>query len=696
MTALRFLGGIVLFAMAFGPLVFGSDVLRRSLVPDWSGLDGALADVVLVLSATVVVTEALGTVGWLRPVPVALALALVGVVGWLVAPRLRRSRSAAGPDTADPNRLPTWATAVSLGGIAVVVGSWLSRTVDALRHGMTTVDTLWYHLPIAVRWVQTGRTSGVQYFDSDPVTAFFPASSSLFHAIGFLFFRSDLMSTIVNLGWFALAIAASWSVGRAFGVGPASALGTALLMGTPGLVATQPGGAYDDVVGVALLLTAIALALHRRDEPRRLAHLVLIGLALGLCVGAKYTFVAPAVMVAVGLVVTSGRGRRLRATLALFVAACVTGSYWYVRNIAVVGNPLPSLAVHLGPVSLPSVKGLPTATVSKFLFNAGAWHDQMLPGLRLSLGPVWPVLIAFAFIGAVGAIVQRREPIVRMLGVVAVLSLVAYLFTPQYLVALGRPVFFGVNVRYASPGLVMGLVLLPIVLRRWATFVLSALAATVLVTQLDPTSWPTGIAWNTFAKPVTHGDALWAIALLAALVGGGLAVAALWRRAGRESTRRRRHAGRWAIVAAVALLGLLALAAVRGTYLTNRYVGIQTYPRLTSWLRGQHGLRILVGGTFMQDQYPLAGTDLSNWVQVAGVKTGRGNFRTVASCEDWARLLENGHYDVAVMLPSPLLAKWTAAQPDSRLVIHDRLGSSSAFYDVYRLAQPGRHRTCVT
>ena len=35
--------------------------------------------------------------------------------------------------------------------------------------------------------------------------------------------------------------------------------GVTALMVTPGLVATQPGGAYDDVVGMALLLSSLAL-----------------------------------------------------------------------------------------------------------------------------------------------------------------------------------------------------------------------------------------------------------------------------------------------------------------------------------------------------------------------------------------------------------------------------------------------------
>jgi hypothetical protein len=381
----------------------------------------------------------------------------------------------------------------------------------------------------------------------------------------------------------------------------------------------------------------------------------------------------------------------------LFVSALVTGAYWYVRNIVVVGNPLPSLTVHVGPVSLPTLKSsTPTSSVVHFLFDSRAWHGQMLPGLRLSLGPAWPALVALAFAGMIAAVSDRREPVVQMLGVVAALSFVAYLVTPQFLVALGRPIYFGVNVRYASPGLVMGLVLLPIALRRWVGWVTGGLAAVLLVTELDPTAWPTGFGWATFEARIGWGDALWAIALigLAALVSLG-AVAA-WRRAGREPTRVRRQGARWAVLGAVALLVLLALTGVRGEYLRNRYVGFSLYSSLTQWTRGEHRQRILVAGLFMQGQFPLAGADLTNSVQVAGVRIKGGGYRPARTCAEWVHMLEQGHYDVAVLLPAEHLVEWTETQPDARLVLRSHLGAnppSPYLYSVYRLdrSRTGRH-----
>lgn len=486
-------------------------------------------------------------------------------------------------------------------------------------------------------------------------------------------------------------------MGRPFGVAPITTVGVTLLLGTAGLVATQPGGAYDDIVGIALLLTAVAFALHRREQTRSTAHLAMIGLTLGLCVGAKYTFVIPAVALALGLVVTTERGRRLRASVAVLVSACVTGSYWYVRNMVVVGNPLPSLGLHLGPLTLPHVKGAgPTSTVASFLLDGQAWRANFLPGLRSSLGPAWPVLVALAFAGMLGAILDRREPVVRLLGVVAVVSFVGYLVTPQYLIAgFGRPYFFGVNVRYASPALVLGLALLPIAFRTRWRWVLGLLLATLVVTELDPTSWPTRFGWAVFADRIGDGDALWAVALL--IVAAGLAVAGiwLWRRAGRAHTRAGRRAVRWGVVAAVPLVILVALLGTHDEYLKNRYVGALPFPQVDAWVRDQHRVRIAVAGLFMQDQYPLVGADLSNLVQYVGIKTSGGGFRSPRSCDEWVHMLEEGRYEYVVVAPAPNLAAWTASQPDSRVVMSQQLGpKADAVVKVFRIDPSRRNRSC--
>ena len=89
-------------------------------------------------------------------------------------------------------------------------------------------------------------------------------------------------------------------------------------MVTPGLVATQPGGAYTDVVGFALLAAAMAV-LVTCDLPSRsagcpearLPAICVAALATGLSLGTKFTFVLPAAALTIGVWAIAPRGVRV-------------------------------------------------------------------------------------------------------------------------------------------------------------------------------------------------------------------------------------------------------------------------------------------------------------------------------------------------------------------------------------------------
>ncbi len=69
---------------------------------------------------------------------------------------------------------------------------------------MTNVDTLWYHLPDAARFVQDGSITPLHFFDLETVTAFYPATSELIHGLGILLMGNDVLSPVINFGWLAL------------------------------------------------------------------------------------------------------------------------------------------------------------------------------------------------------------------------------------------------------------------------------------------------------------------------------------------------------------------------------------------------------------------------------------------------------------------------------------------------------------
>ncbi len=79
MTMPRFLVGVVLIAVAVGPLAAGAWALRARML-GWVGVPARVVEVVVGCSTLVVVSELLGLVGLYRVAPVVIGLAAAGAV----------------------------------------------------------------------------------------------------------------------------------------------------------------------------------------------------------------------------------------------------------------------------------------------------------------------------------------------------------------------------------------------------------------------------------------------------------------------------------------------------------------------------------------------------------------------------------------------------------------------------------------
>ena len=281
--------------------------------------------------------------------------------------------------------------------------------------------------------------------------------------------------------------------------------------------------------------------------------------------------------------------------------------------------------------------------------------------------------------------IASGEPRQRLVGLLALAYFVAFVVTPQNLVVRGRPALFNPQVRLAASAFAVGLLLLPIVFSRRARWVLSLYAVTLVVTQIDPAAWPTGFHWGAYYGRVGFSDAVWGAGVLAATAGLALGVRLAFRR----------HLGLARVPIALALLtaAVVGLACVHSSYLDGRYADLEPLEKVYAWPRRLHGARIAMIGLFMQNQYPMAGADLSNHVQYAGVRTAHGGYRSFASCTEWVDFLLAGRYDYAVVGFSNELAGWTARQPGSTVVLAQQLGASSATrVTVFRLALGPVHR----
>jgi hypothetical protein len=513
----------------------------------------------------------------------------------------------------------------------VAVALFALEAKTKLSTGMTGFDSTWYHGPFAASFFQSGDTWDLHFIAPQFFAWFYPANAEIFHAVGMLAFGRDILSPLLNLGWFVGCLVACWCIGRPYKVAPWSLALGAIALSVPAL-ADQAGEARNDIVGIFFLLAAVAIALN---GDRDLRTTLVAGLAVGLAAGTKLNFLLPAAVLVIGLAVIAPREERWRLFGAAALGALAGGGYWYLRNLIHTGNPLPWID-SLGPISLPApdqaLGGREAHSVLGYLTDGAVWSDWFLPGLRDGLWLIWPLLLAAALAGLLLALLQssgsfrttsdRKEPrdlTLVLVGAVGLATALAWLVAPTSASGPdGMPRGFESGLRYLAPALVLGLALLPTAprIRAWLSF--------------DPDS----------GTKLNHAP----------------------------SGRRGLMAG----VATVALVLAVAVGySVQRHYLENRYKDPSfTAPGLNAafaWARDVSDSRIATTST---RQYPLFGTDLSNEVDYLGTEQPHGGFEAPTTCPQYLQLLNQGEYDYVIATrdreeqgkpPYPPSAKWTKA-----------------------------------
>jgi hypothetical protein len=598
--------------------------------------------------------------------------------------RVVRPCAARPHESSHPHRwLP--GTAIGIAAIAAVTAEWTVPTLHSYDIGIRAFDSLWYHLPWAASFAQTGHITPLRFTDVEYLTPFYPATAELLHSLGIVLLGRDTLSPGLNLAFLGLVLLAGYCIGRPRGLGAATMVGAALAMALPMMRFSQAGSAANDVVGVFFLLASLGL-LSRARSP---AALALAAISAGLAIGTKLSLVAPALALSVGAVAIAPRARR-RPVAGLWAAGLVlAGGYWYVRNLIAVGNPLPWTSFGILPTPEPPLQQHTAFTVLHYMFDGRIWTRFLEPGLHDGLGPLWPLILAAAIIGPVLCVWRGEELGVRMLGVLALVSFVAYLITPESAAGpAGRPSGFAFNLRYAAPWLTLGLLAVPLAPplsgERCRDYTIGGLALLLVATLAQSRLWPPGYA----------GGGLLLGALAAAAAGVVIAAA-------RRGVR--------PVLAAAGAAVLLAAAAAAGYggqrhYLRGRYV---YQPRVSSlsttwqWFRGVHRSRVALVGTFGGFfAYPMFGLDDSNHVDYIADRGRHGSFTPITSCAPWRRALDAGHYRYLVTTPArdpwrPRLlthspeGDWTAPDPAARVVFRQAaVGQQIVVYELRGALDP--------
>jgi len=675
----RYLLGVGEIAWLAGFATLGASAIRSRLLPDFTGAPAHLATGVIALALLIWATELLGSFGFFEPVPYLGAVAVVGLglrLGIRGGGRGRPSVAAASSfsprwpprTTADssgekpskaegrplpPAQGPSVATVIALGIAALAVIKFGADVRPKLSSGMTGFDSTWYHGPFAAGFAQSGNTWDLHFIAPQFLAWFYPANAEIFHGVGMLAFDRDVLSPLLNLGWFVGCLVACWCIGKPYRVAPWSLALGAVALSLP-VLSDQAGEARNDIVGIFFLLAAVAIALNAwgarkngqvggggpgspgdRPGAELVGPLVVTGLAAGLAAGTKLNFLLPAAVLVLGLAVIAPAGRRWRAFAVSGLAAVAGGGYWHLRNLAHSGNPLPWFD-SLGPISLPApdqaLGGREGHSVFGYLFDGSVWSDWLLPGLHDGLTLLWPLVAALALAGLLLCFTTRlsfephsepnryRAPVLPIVGLTGLAVIVAWLIAPTSASGLdGMPRGFESGLRYLAPALVLGLAVLPAAL-------------------LPRVAW--GGAPGKARRPVFRPTRSASKRLLP------------WRKTQRHPGAPPRDRTRGPLVAGAALALLTAVAIgypIQRHYLENRYANPSfAAPGLNAafkWATPLSDSRIATTST---RQYPLYGADLSNHVQYIGEEQPHGGFTAPTNCKQWRHTLNAGHYDYVV------------------------------------------------
>jgi hypothetical protein len=689
--------GTAYLALVFGSLGFAAVCLRRCLAAAWSGTPARLVEVVLAVSMLVVAAQLLGSVGAFSRVGLLLASLAIGTSTWLLTRDATRAAGSANAAAAPPApAAQRWAAPLALAVAAVAVLHWSGGVQDSLHHGIYRQDSAWYHLPVAAGFFQTGDTWSLQFTDPMALTAwFYPMNSELLHTVGMLAFGNDFGSPFLNVAWMALTLLAAWCVGRPFGLGAPALAGVAVVLDSD-MMQVQAGNAPSDTAGVFFLLASAAILLNadaaaRRSGKRAAGPLLLAALAAGLAIGTKITLLAPVAVLAAGVVFLAGPGRRARTGALWLGGLLATGGYWYLRNLAHAGNPLPWIDV--GPLAGPDQVGLyprPPHSVADYATNFRVWTHQFAPMLDRTLGDLWPLVLLGATAGLLLAL-RRGPSLQRVLALAAIAAAIAYVFIPISASGpIGRPSGFESNLRYLVPAFVIALSLMTLQIgssRNRQPLLTAVLTAVFAINVLTSSTWEAG---------QILGGLLLAAALVALPV-------ALVRLQGAGSAARR--------VTAVSLLCLTPILLIgyfsQRDYLRDRYLpslappadnpGFRASPAwrlMQGWARHVHDTRIgIVGPPAAFGQYVFAGSDLSNRVFYLGASGPHGAYRPIHDCPAWRRSVNSHGVRYVIVTPAspigpgslPQESLWMRESPAREIL---RAGPAAVYRVEGRLA-PG-------
>ncbi|HEV8631449.1 MAG TPA: hypothetical protein VGV61_14110 [Thermoanaerobaculia bacterium] len=445
---------LTLVALAF--LALGGGLLAVRLLGSRAAADPlalAVASLLLATGEALAIVLLLGALGVLR-IDLALTLQGVLVVALLLDVRRRPPAAGVGAPFALLARR-TWDLAGHYWAPSLLtlhaVGAEVLRGLLRPPLGW---DAMSYHLVLTSAWLRDQNLEPV--FGSVPLNyhGYVPANGSLWFWWWMAPSHSEFYVNLATFPHWLLLGLATGAVARALGAVRHWPIASYLTLLTP-IILRFAATEYVDIFVAAVLLAGLFFALRWLRTPSW-SDALLFGCGLGLAAGAKVLGLAYALaaLAATALLARGAWRRRLPQLLAVAALMVLLGSYFYLRNATLGGDPLATTCERTATPPELAGQGFPRPSSA-----LGAWDEvvargQLLeaflgsvrPGWReLGVGPQALLLLfgALALPWLVGR-ERRREAWVAGLLVWAALAL-------WFTVPFARQRHVYANVRYLDP-----------------------------------------------------------------------------------------------------------------------------------------------------------------------------------------------------------------------------------------------------
>ena len=316
-------------------------------------------------------------------------------------------------------------------------------------------DALIYHLPKVAHILQS---NGIEVFQASSIYInTYPFNTELLFLWNTIYLGNDLLVNGTQIAFALSAVLAIYGISRKVGVKPQNALYAMTFLFIP-IVIQQATTCYIDIVISSLLIIAANFVLLK-DKPK--INLVIMGLAVGIMIGATYLFMLPGLIITLILFLSILLGQKnekqmktnrfplfrkrfLKDFCLYSTPVLLIGGVWYIRNYILFSNPVAPIEVTLfgqtlfnGPMMPTDIAhNTPVLTHPPSIINA--WLERGAPGWshpvytydtgRGGFGLMFPILLLPSILFCL--FIAYRKGLRRYL-VISLLFILSFLVVPM-------------------------------------------------------------------------------------------------------------------------------------------------------------------------------------------------------------------------------------------------------------------------